>query len=131
MRNKKIKTNSGFMALMSTIIICAVLLLIASNVSFNGFYSSSNIFDSEFKDKSMALAEACVDIAILNLSSGTTYNPTNEIVNVNADTCTIESITADASSKTIYAEANPNNYFTHLKIIVGSTDFSIISWQEI
>ena len=61
------KRNKGFVALMSAIIISVILLLIITNLSLTAFYSRSDVLDSELKDRSSALAEACVDTAILKL----------------------------------------------------------------
>jgi len=124
------KRNTGFMALMSAIIISVVLFLIATNLSLTGFYSRSNILDSELKERSSAFAEACVDKAILKIISEPDYIPNNEIISVGSDTCKIQSV-AGGSQKTILVQSNYNNkYFTNLEVLVGS-DMSIISWQEI
>ncbi|MDE2399791.1 MAG: hypothetical protein KGL67_02160 [Patescibacteria group bacterium] len=121
------KNNKGFVALMSAIIISVVLLLITTNLSLTGFYDRSNILDSELKDRSSALAEACVDTAILNMVQGTTYIGS---VNVGADTCTIQSVTG-SNQKTILIQAKYSNYYTNLKVVANTVDGSIVSWQEI
>ena len=55
------KTNSGFIALFSVIIISFVLLIVAVTLNFTGFSGRFNILDSESKERSNALAEACID----------------------------------------------------------------------
>jgi len=119
------KTNAGFLALMSAIIISAILLLIATSVSNISFYGRSNILDAELKEKSFALAEACVDVAILNLLQGINY--TGDVA-VGSDKCTIQSISG-TSEKTINTYADHKNYITKLEVEVD-TNMSIISFEE-
>ncbi len=121
------KSNNGFVALMSAIIISVVLLLLATSLSLTGFYDRSNILDRELKEKSSALAEACVDTAILKLANDPTYSG-NEIITVSGgETCRIESI----SGGTIISKANYNNtYFTNLEVDVDS-NFSVTRWEEV
>ena len=123
---RKPKQNSGFMALMSAIIISVVLLLLVTNLSLTGFYDRSNILDGELKERSSALAEACVDTAILKLANDPTYSPTNEDVFIGSDKCVINSI----SSGTIYVRADYKNYITKLEVDVDSS-LSVTRWEEV
>jgi len=127
----KYEKNSGFVALISVIIISAILLLIATSLSFSGFYARYNILDSEFKKRSSTIAEACVDVALLKLTTDTSYNPTNTIVAVGGDSCTIQSITTSGTNKTIYTRSSYKNYITNLKVVVNITNFSVVSWEEL
>lgn len=128
----KLKNNNGFMALMSAIIISAVLLLIVTSLSFTGFYTRSNILDSELKEKSSALAEACVDTALLKLANDPLYAPPSggeyiKVDEVSNEACTIKSI----SGSIIKTKANYNNkYFTNLEVRFNGGDLSVISWEE-
>lgn len=127
----KIKKDAGFIALISAVIISVILLLIVTNLSLTGFYSRSNILDSELKERSSALAEACADTVILKLTNDPDYNPVNESVNVGADNCIIQSIVSGIGQKTIHIQANYKDYFTNLKIVINSADMSVVSWEEI
>lgn len=129
-KKRKIKNNSGFIALMSAIIISVILLLVATNLSLNGFYSRSDILDSELKNRSSALAEACADTAILKLTNNSSYNPVNEVVTVGTDSCVIQSVTG-MNPKTILTQAIFHNSYTNLKIVVNTTNMSVTSWEEI
>lgn len=122
---QKTKTNSGFIALMSAIIISVVLLLIVANLSLTSFYGRFNILDSELKEKSSALAEACVDTAMLKLVNDSDYSG-NETVSVDADTCEIESV----SGGMISVRADYRNYVTKLEVDVDSS-ISVTRWEEI
>ena len=125
----KTKTKSGFIALISAIIISIILLLVVTNLSLTGFFSRSNVLDRELKKRSEALAEACADTAIFKLTNDSTYNPSNEIVSVDTDDCTIMSVSS-TTPRTINVRADYKNYVTNLEIEVD-TDLSVQKWEEI
>ncbi|OGI94361.1 hypothetical protein A3A03_03420 [Candidatus Nomurabacteria bacterium RIFCSPLOWO2_01_FULL_40_18] len=120
--------NKGFMALISVVIISAILLLVAISLSNTSFYGRSNILDSELKEKSSALAEACVDVAILKLTDNSSYSPIDEFVNVGSEKCTIDSISV-GNPKIIKVMADYQHYITKLEIEIDS-DLSIIRFEE-
>lgn len=126
-RNKQ--KNSGFIALMSSIIISAMLILIVMNMSLTGFYTRTNILDSENKERSSALADACLDIALLGFVQNSSYSGNvNTIVGEN--TCFIGPVTTSGPQKIFKIKAIIANYYTNLKITVNSTNFSIVSAEE-
>ncbi len=129
MINQKIKNNTGFIALVSAVIISVVLLLVATNLSITSFYSRSNILDSELKEKSLALAEACADTAILKLVNNPNYNPINESVVVGGDNCIIQSV-AGTNPKIISVRTNYRNYITKLEISIDPATMMVIYWKE-
>ena len=119
-------TNRGFIALITSVIISAVLLLVATNLNLTGFYASSNLLDYELKEISFNLAEACVDTAILKIINNPAYSPANETINIEGNDCVIESITGNV----IKTKANYKNYITHLEIELNLSDMSIIRFEE-
>lgn len=128
MKNKR--KNSGFAALMSAIIISVILVLIMTNLGLTGFYSRADILDSELKDRSSALAEACVDIAILKLASNFSYTG-GEIITVSgSDTCTIHSINGSTDPIIITTKAIFQNATTNLSVKLNKSDLSVVSWEE-
>jgi len=123
--------NRGFMALMSVIIISVILLLIASTLSFSGFSGRLNILDSEYKERSLALADACLDTAILRLATNPAYVGGPPDVSVGSDKCTIRPIISDLTSFTIETKASYQKSITNLKVKISKLDLSIITWQEV
>ena len=126
MTYKNKKNNTGFVALISAIIISAILLLATTNLSIREFYGRSNILDFELKEKSSALAEACIDTAILKLAKNPSYSPRDESISVDEDTCLIKSVTGNI----INVRAAYKNYITNLEIEISKKDMSIINWIE-
>lgn len=127
-KNKK-QNNNGFIALMSAIIISAVLMLIVINMSLTGFYSRTNILDSETKERSSALADACIDIALLGFAQNASYTG-NINVTVGENSCFIGPVTTSGSQKIFKIKAIIANYYTNLNVIIDGTNFSIISTEE-
>ena len=131
------KNNSGFIALMSSIIISVILLLIATSSSLTSFYGRTNILDFELKERSSTLAEACVDTAILKLAQNKNYEliTTDHNISIGTDHCNIFSLSPNpprTGNITIITKANYNNtYFTNLQTIVNSINMSVVSWEEV
>ncbi len=125
MTNSSPKNQQGFIALMSAIVIMVLLLAITSALGFSNFFTRFNILDSEDKEKSSALAEACADTAILNITQGTTPTALTD-VSVGINHCTIVS----ATSTFIQTQACINKATTNLQITIDNND-NIISWIEV
>lgn len=68
------KCNRGFIALISTIIISTILLVVVVAGSMTGFTTRFNMLDAESKQRSAALADACVDVLLFRLAQGTQAN---------------------------------------------------------
>lgn len=129
-KSLKDKSNAGFIAIMSAAIISILLLTITVSLGLSGFFGRLNILDSESKERSSALAEACINTAILNLAQGSTITGS---VAVGGDNCNIISVQNNIPSTgqtTIQAQAVINKAYTNLKIIVDNNTFTAISWEE-
>ncbi len=122
--------QDGYVALISTIVISILLLAITVSLGFSSFLGRFDIVDSESKERSLALAEACVDKTTLNIAEGINYTGT---VSIGSDSCSIISVAANTPSigkTTIKTQAIVNKSYTNLKVVIDSTDFSITSWNE-
>jgi hypothetical protein len=124
-----IKSNtSGFIALMSAIIISIVLLGIVLTGGLTGFFGRFNILDSESKERSSALAESCIDLAVLDyINNGAV---TNGNKTVGGDTCDIHSNSIAGNKLTIITQAKINNAYSNVKAIINTDDMTINSWVE-
>ena len=122
--------NRGFIAITTTIILSVILLLVATSLSFSGFFTRYNILDSELKKVSVALAEGCIDQALLKLATNSSFS-FPETVNINENSCQIISVTSGAYPKTIKTKADYKNYVTNLEVVVGSDALNITRWEEV
>lgn len=122
--------NKGFVALTATIIVAAALLIVVVNIASNGFYGRFNILDAEVKEVSRALAEGCVETAILKYAQDSTYTGDNDVVRIGDKECVIKSVSG-TSPISIDTQAVVNNTYTNLRVGVESTNFTVVSWQEL
>ena len=127
-----VNENRGFIALISVIVVSAILILIAVTLSLNQFYDRYNILESEYKERSTSLAEACVDNALLEIAndSGYTGNATSTINGT--DQCYVGSI-IPSSIEIFKTRGIYQNSYTNLKIKVDTSGgtLTVISWEEI
>ena len=68
------RTEQGFVALMSVIIISAIVLMYLFTVGTAAFFNRFDTLDNENKRISLGLAEACVNASMLRMSQGTPAN---------------------------------------------------------
>ncbi len=134
--------EDGFVALISSIIIGSVLVAITFAMGFSSFIGRANILDAEFKEKSIGLAESCVDTAIILLQGNSGYapvTPPGDNIPVGGDSCYIWSVAPVASwPKTIKVQAkyplvsNKSSY-TNLEVVVSKplNEVVVNSWKEI
>ncbi len=127
---KNISKKRGMLALMSAIILSVILLILATTLSFTGFYSRFNILESETKEQSSALADACIDIALLNLAQNASY-PGNLSYSVGEKTCFVGSVSTTGGEVTFKTRGIFSNSYTNLKIVLNETDLSVISVEEV
>jgi hypothetical protein len=127
----RLNKEKGFVALISVILICASLLLIATTLSYTGFYARANGLDSEYKERSSAFAEACGDQTLLSLTNDSAYtgNATTTINGV--DKCYTYPVTTSGALKTFETRGIYQNHYTYLKIIFDTSTQSVQSWEEL
>lgn len=123
--------SGGYVALFSALIISAVLLGVVAAGSSMGFFTRLDILDSEIKEKSYALAEACIHTALLKLSVDEDLSA-GETVTVDGfvtppETC---SIRAYSGTGAIESEAVYRNSYTNLQVTFDA-DYNILTWTEV
>ena len=135
--------TKGFVALMSVIIIGAMLSLFVFTLGVSTFYSRYGIFDSENKHMSVALADACVNSAILKIAQNPSYAPAagGECVGVGGEcggtgelqVCKICDVTTAGAITTIQIRAAYGGAYTNVAVSVDSSDgrFGIVSRREL
>ena len=116
---------------MSAIIISLVLLLMITTTGLTGFYGRFNILDSELKERSFALAEACGDVALLALTNDPSWggNATTSIGT--AGECYVGPVSTGGGQKTFKTKSIYDNSFSIVHITLDATTLAVISWEEI
>ena len=120
--------ESGFIAIISVVIIVALLMAISFALSTSGFFARANVSDSEAKEHSVALAEACVENARIKLAADPAYAG-GETMTIGGDQCTITSVTGGAS-RIIRTTATFQSTVTTLRVAVSATTLQVLSWEE-
>ncbi len=126
-------SNQGYIVLTSVIIISVILIAITTALSYVNYFSRFNVLKTEYKEKSTALAEACVAYAKTRLSSNLNYNPNNEVVLLSSnasDTCTVASITNAPPNKIIKTQSQYQKAFTNYSVTINANTFAAVSFIE-
>jgi hypothetical protein len=134
--------HRGFIALMSVIIVGAILIVLIYTVGISIFFSRFNVLDTEDKHTSSALAEGCVREAQLLLAENSSYTPAlgGECISLGgicggSDTqrvCKICSIATSGTIATVLARATYNGAFTNLAVSFNTSrgNVAVTTWTE-
>ena len=134
LRFKNLKTvdsscQGGYIALMSALIISAILLMISVSLGMGGFFTRFNVLSGEYKLTSEQLAQGCLEKAKVLLA----LNPYADItgsLNIGGNSCNIVSLTADdpqGGQTTIQTSAIVHDSVANIKAVINSANFSLIS----
>ncbi len=109
-----------------------MLLIVAVSLNFSGFSGRFNILDSESKERSNALAEACIDRARLVLAVDTSTTASDVEIYIGDETCEYDIVNA-GSEKEIYgwSEFNSANTFYGVRVDVNESNIPIICFAEL
>lgn len=122
--------SSGYIAIVTAIIISVLVVVMAFTISLNSFIGRANILDSNFKEVSRALSEACFEDARLKLAQNSSYSG-NEVINIGSNSCNILSVSPNGSQYVINTQAQYQDSYTDLIFTVNSSDLSLAGWQEV
>jgi len=130
--------ESGFIALITAILLAVILLVLVVTLNRTGFIARSEILDSEYKNRSFSLAEACVDSALLKLVTDPGYSGGENIPVDGPNVCRVETVSFPGSQITINTSAIfPSTVpaglaaITKLQVVVNASDLSVVSWNEL
>jgi len=135
--------NSGFIALISVIVITLVLLVTTASLATKGFLDRFNILEGEAKETSAGLSAACVEAARVSVAAkGDSYTPNNQELCLewpclgedDDKKCFVESVTpSSAGKRTITAKSVYKGATTKYEVVVNIDlpEIPIVSWKEI
>jgi hypothetical protein len=135
------QNEKGFVALISVIIMSAILLSFVVVMGTWIFFSRFDTADLEYKQASEMLARSCESVAIQRIATDASYVPaaggdciadSGACGTAGAQTCTICSIQTSQTVSTIYTRALVHGAYTNLKVTVDDTaEFAIHEWSEL
>lgn len=121
----------GFVALMSALVISVVLLLIASGGSLAGFFTRVNSLSFEYKEVTLALADACVSHTLLALSLDNDYSGNATTTLGENRECYTGDISESGGTYTFRTRSYLNDVYTILEVETEAPDFTIVSYEEL
>lgn len=120
----------GFIALFSVIIISFMLIIVAVTLSLSGFSGRFNVFDSESKERSNSLADACIESARLAIALKN-YDLNEEVkVDVDGEEC-IYKILPGGSEIIAWAITNSAHTYYAVKVNTNESKIPICDFQEL
>lgn len=120
--------SSGFILLMTSIVISAILVAVVFSLSFSGFFIRFNLLDSYNKEASLNLANACGEIAVLELIKDSNYSG-NKTYTISGDSCGV--LLISPSSFEIKTTAVKYGAVSNLVINLDPTTLAITRWREV
>lgn len=121
---------NGYIAIISAIILSAVLMLLAIGLSLSSYFNLSDIQDSNLKDITVSLAEGCAEVALLKMAFSSSYSG-NENLTIASSTCAILPVESSSTQKIIKTQASFANSATNLKITISSSSaLKVLFWEE-
>jgi hypothetical protein len=127
------KSEQGFVALVSAVVVSALLIIIAASLGYTGFFTRFNILDGEYKEISRGLAESCAELARVEIANNINYDATGGRqypVGENAEICTI--FPGPSSG---YYRSHAEYKRSHTNIVAGyarsGSNVTVTSWSEV
>lgn len=134
--------ESGFVALVSVIIIGAVLIVLVFTLGVSTFFTRFSVLDAENKRTSALLAEGCMNAAMLKIAQNGSYAPAaaGECVAIGGTcggsdpqrVCKICSVNYSGSTATIETRALYNGTYTNLlaRVDTAPGNMAVTFWDE-
>jgi hypothetical protein len=129
---KNLNPEVGFIALISILILSAVLLVTTFGLAQFGITNRFIILNLEQKASSEKLAEGCAYIARIKAYDDPTYTITTPFsIDIAKGSCTIYSVEISGNNSTIKVRADVAGAMTNFVVIVDRTTGDILSWEEV
>jgi len=125
----KTETSSGFIALVTVLIIFAIALLIGLSVSLLSIGEATMGLEKTQSSQAYFLANLCAEQALMKLKENINYSG-GEIIDSEGGNCQIFSIEGNWVIKVL---GNFQNQIKKIKIVVSQVNPQMIisSWQEV
>ena len=129
MRNQR-----GFLALITVVIITAIVLVVAMGVSVASLYARYDATGSWDKRQAQLNARSCLQIVYKNIESADpgSYLPANVSVTIDdRDVCVIESVSYSGKNATIHVYGSAGDSFAEITAIITFLPaIHIVMWSE-
>ena len=125
-------TQSGYVALLSVLVVGAVATAIGISLLVLGADSQRETLISQQSIQARGLADACVEEALQQLHDTTSFTGPGNLT-LGTGSCTYTVTSTGSSTRTITATATVGNVVRKVAayVTMSSSSISITSWQEV
>ena len=125
-------SNTGYVALITVLVIGAVGTAIAVSVILLGLGSSRTSFALEQSNQAKALANACAEEALQQIRDSTPFTGTGSLT-LGQGTCGYTVVNDGGENRTVTASGTVGTVVRKIKIIVNTINpaINLTSWQEV
>lgn len=125
--------QKGFIALISVLIIGALVLVISVGLSLRSVTETQISLGEQESHRALALANLCMEAALMKLESVLHYSG-NEIIIVNGQSCDIMGVEGSGNlNRTVKTKSTVSGYTKKVKVVVSKVSpvMQITSWEEV
>lgn len=125
--------QEGFIALISILIIGAIVLVISIGLSLRSIGETDMSLSEQESHKALALANLCVEQALMKLEAILNYAG-NESIIIGSESCAIRPISGSGNlNRIVETQSTVSGYTKKIKAVVSqiSPTMKITSWEEV
>ncbi len=125
--------STGFITLISVLVVGAVGIAITLSVIVLGLGSSRTSFALEQSNQAKALTNACVEEALQQIKDSTSFTSTGTSLTLGQGTCTYTVTNDGGQNRTITATGTVGTTIRKVKVVISqiSPSITVTSWQEL
>ena len=127
------RNQQGFIALISVLIIGAVVLVISIGLSLRSVGETDMSLGEQESHRALALANLCAEQALMKLESVLNYAG-NESIIIGSESCTIRPVSWSGNlNRTVETQSTVSGYTKKVQAVVSriSPTMQVTSWQEV
>ncbi|PIP30120.1 hypothetical protein COU12_01720 [Candidatus Jorgensenbacteria bacterium CG10_big_fil_rev_8_21_14_0_10_54_38] len=129
---KNPRGEAGFIALISMLIIGALVLVVSVGVSLRSLGEADVSSGKEMAHRALALANLCAEAGLMKVISILNYAGGESII-VDGESCDILAVEGSGNSKTLKTESTVSGYTRKLKVSISqiSPAVTVSGWEEV
>ncbi len=127
------KSGAGFIALISVLIIGAVVLVVGIGLSLRSIGETNMSLSEQESARALALANLCAEQALMKLESFLNYSGSESIL-IGSESCYILAVSGSGNlNRTIQASSTVFNHTKKVQVVVTeiSPVMMLSSWEEV
>lgn len=128
------KQEQGFIALVSILIVGALVLVVSIGVSLRAIGETQMSLGQEFGNRARVLADACAEYALMQLKNNLQYSGNETILLDETDSCDILPVEGSGNeNRTVKTQATSTGFMRkiHIEIARVNPTTQITLWEEV